>query len=73
MRSVKLKVQGMHCDGCAATLETLLGTEPGVNGVSVSHELGEARVLFNPELTSVGQLIEIAKRPGFDVQEEPDA
>lgn len=70
MKTVILKVNGMRCDGCAATLQTLLGTEEGVQNVTVSHKEGEARVLFDPGKTSTGQLISIARRPGFDVTEK---
>lgn len=70
MKTVTLKVDGMRCDGCAATLQALLQTEEGVRNVTVSHEEGEARVLFDPEKINIGQLISIAKRPGFEVAEK---
>lgn len=70
MKTAMLKVEGMRCDGCAATLQTLLETEEGVHKVTVSHEEGEARVLFDPKKTNIRQLISIAGRPGFDVTEK---
>lgn len=73
MKSITLKVDGMRCEGCAATLQTLLGTEVGVQGVTVSHERGEARILFDPNKTTTEQLIAVAERPGFDVSEHSGA
>lgn len=72
MKSITLKVEGMQCDGCAATLQALLETEPGVQAVTVSHENGEARILFNPNQTTVDRLTVVAQRPGYQVTAQAD-
>lgn len=73
MKSLLLKVEGMRCDGCASTLQTLLGAEQGVLKASVSHGSGTARLLFDPNITSAERLIDVAGRPGFDVSEMAEA
>ena len=73
MKTVTLKVTGMRCDGCAATLQTLLGTEEGDHNVTVSHEEEQARILFDPKKTNTRQLISIAGRTGFEVTEKTGA
>lgn len=67
MKSVALRIQGMHCDACAETLEALLQREPGVKMAAVTFETGEARILFDPAATDEKRLIAAAERPGFHV------
>jgi len=31
MKTVFLRIEGMHCDGCAETIKALLDVEAGVN------------------------------------------
>ena len=71
MRTLKLTIVGMRCEGCAETLKALFDAEAGVKAASVSHESGEARILFDPDKVSAGHLVSIAGRPGFDVAEMP--
>ena len=67
MKSITLKVEGMHCDGCAQTIEALVGAEEGVKAIAVTYKTGEARILFDPARTSEVTLIALIKRPGFRV------
>jgi len=67
MKSVTLKIQGMHCDGCAETLKALLEREPGVKTVSVTFGNGEARVLYDPGAVDEERLVAAAQRPGYRV------
>jgi copper chaperone len=48
MKTAILKVEGMHCDGCATTIKTVLEREPGVQMAAVSFAEGQARVLYDP-------------------------
>lgn len=47
MQSLRLKIGGMHCDGCAATIKSLLEREAGVRMADVSlqggHRAGSGR------------------------------
>jgi len=40
----KLKIEGMHCEGCARAVRNVLGEVEGVTGVSVDVEHGWAEV-----------------------------
>jgi Hg(II)-responsive transcriptional regulator len=71
MKSITLKVEGMHCDGCAQTIEALVGAEEGVKAIAVTYKTGEARILFDPLRTSEAKLIAVIKRPGFRVADAP--
>lgn len=67
MRDVTLWIDGMHCDGCAARIRTLLAREAAVREADVSFAEGQARVRFNAHAASVERLVEVIEHAGFDV------
>jgi len=67
MKSLALKIQGMHCDGCAGTIEALLWHEPGVKGATVSFPAGEGRVLYDPAATEPARIAAAIERAGYRV------
>jgi copper chaperone CopZ len=73
MKSLELKIEGMHCDGCAATIEALLTREPGVKATSVSYAAGGGRVLYDPGATDPGRLATAIEKAGYRVAIAPGA
>ncbi len=67
MKSVILKIEGMHCGGCADTIKGLVEKQPGVHAVSVSFDEGRARVLYDPNATREDHLVAVVQEPGFRV------
>jgi copper chaperone len=67
VKSVTLKIAGMHCDGCAATLKALLEREPGVKTAAVAFSSGEARILYDPTAVNEDRLVATVQRPGYRV------
>ena len=67
MHSVTLKVEGMHCDGCAATIQALIERIAGVRKAAVSFGDGEARVLYDPGSVDAAQLTAAIEKSGFRV------
>lgn len=67
MKSATFKIQGMHCDGCAHTVKTLVEKEPGVKAATVSFKKSEARVLFDPQATDEHKLGATIEKPGYRV------
>jgi copper chaperone CopZ len=65
MKSVTLKIQGMHCGGCARTIQTLLERQPGVRSAAVRFESGEARVVFDPTVLDEQSLVALLEQPGY--------
>jgi len=63
---VVLKIDGMHCDKCAARLESLFGKEPGVRKATVSFADNIARLTFNAQAVKEARLIEVVAIAGFD-------
>lgn len=67
MKTADLTVEGMHCDGCARTIEALLTSEPGVKTATVSFAKGSARVMFDPVAIDLPSLVKAVERAGYRV------
>lgn len=72
MNSIILKVEGMHCDGCAATIQALLERNGGIRKAAVSFKQGEARVLYDPQSVTEKQLTATIEKSGFRVTGRSD-
>lgn len=70
MKTADLTVEGMHCDGCAKTIEALLTAEPGVKTAAVSFAKGSVRVLFDPLSIDLPGVVKAVERAGFRVSEQ---
>ena len=73
MKSLELKIEGMHCDGCAATIEALLAHEPGVKAASISYAAGKGRVLYDPGATDPGRLTAAVEKAGYRAASDASA
>jgi len=69
MKTAELAIQGMHCEGCAKTIEALLATEPGVKAATASFANGSARVLYDPAASDPARLMAAVARAGYRVTE----
>lgn len=67
MKTTIFTIEGMHCDGCALTVKTLVEKEPGVKAATVSFKDSEARVLYDPQATNEDRLAATIERPGYRV------
>jgi MerR family copper efflux transcriptional regulator len=65
MKTATFTIRGMHCDGCAETVNALLAREPGVKTSTVSFQEGKGRVLYDPSVTSTDRLIAVIERAGY--------
>jgi copper chaperone len=65
MKTATFKIEGMHCDGCALTVKTLVEREPGVKAATVSFKEGEARVLYDPQAISEERLAATIEKTGY--------
>ena len=66
MESVHLKVTGMTCMGCVASVTRVLQSVKGVGKVDVSLPEGSARVEFDPSIATREQLRAAVESAGFD-------
>lgn len=65
-----LTVTGMNCPHCATRVRNNLVSLPGVTGAHVDHLSSEARVTFNPDLTSLDVLLDAVTQAGGDGHHE---
>jgi copper chaperone CopZ len=67
MKTATFTIEGMHCDGCAATIKTLVEKQPGVQMAAVSFAEGQARILYDPQTIGEDCLVTAIEKPGFRV------
>jgi copper chaperone len=67
MEAVTLKIGGMTCGGCVASVERVLKAIPGVAEAKVQLSPGLAEVNFDPARTGVPALRTAIEAAGFDV------
>jgi copper chaperone CopZ len=68
-RTVTIRVEGMHCQNCAASLEKKLKATAGVKAVRVSFEKKEAWVKFDDRTISVAQIRAVINSTGYKAAE----
>jgi copper chaperone CopZ len=66
--NVKLKVTGMSCGHCQATVEQALKGVSGVYSAIVDLEDGEAEVDFNDDAVTTTQLVAAVERAGYSAR-----
>jgi copper chaperone len=66
METTTIKVKGMTCGGCVASVERVLRGLDGVGEVSVSLENGEAEVKFDLERVKPEALRSAIEDAGYD-------
>ncbi len=77
--TVRLDVEGMTCASCASRIERVLSKQDGVSEAVINYATGDARVVFDPELTGIGSLSEAVDKIGYEIRasdehpEVPDA
>ena len=69
VKTINLSIEGMHCDGCAKTVEALLSAEAGIKAATASYSSKSARVLFDPDAIDAAQVMKVVARAGYRVQE----
>lgn len=67
MRTERLTVTGMNCDGCTGNVTKALRAITGVGDVKVSLAAGEAAVQFDERLASPEQLKLAVRHAGYGV------
>ena len=67
METITLKVEGMTCGGCVASVTRVLKATPGVNDAVVRLDGGSATVTYDPARTGVPALKSAIEGAGYDV------
>jgi Cu+-exporting ATPase len=64
MKSVALRIEGMHCAACVSRVEKVLVRVPGVAGAQVNYATGQANVDLTADVAPA-QLIAAVERAGY--------
>ena len=71
-REISLKISGMSCASCAATIEKALKRLEGVRSANVNFATEQATVEYFPELVSIVDLRKAVQDAGYDVESEEE-
>ena len=70
-KTVTIRVDGMKCEKCSASVTKALKATAGVEEVEVSSEKGEAMIKYDEEKLTEAKLREVINSTGFKAVEEP--
>ncbi|HEU4712512.1 MAG TPA: heavy-metal-associated domain-containing protein [Pyrinomonadaceae bacterium] len=70
-KTVTIKVKGMKCAKCSASVTKALKATEGVEDAQVSSEKGEAVVKYDDQKLDEAKLREVINGTGFKVEEQP--
>ena len=69
MKEIKLKVKGMHCEGCENRIKNSLSTIDGISEVIASYSNGTVIIKTNKNV-ELNQIKEIIDDLGFEIEED---
>ncbi|MBZ0277801.1 MAG: heavy-metal-associated domain-containing protein [Anaerolineae bacterium] len=65
MAKQRFQVQGMHCVGCAMTIDGALEDLPGVKSASTNYARQVVDVEYDEQKITVAQIISVVKEAGY--------
>ena len=69
-RTAKIRIEGMHCKMCSASVTKALKATEGVEKVEVSAEKGEAVIQYDDQKVTEAKLRDVINGTGFKAVEE---
>src|SRR5215212_2148879 len=70
-KTVTIRVEGMKCAKCSASVSKALKATEGVEEAQVSSEKGQAVIKYDDQKLSEAKLREVINSTGFKAVEEP--
>ncbi|WP_048198198.1 heavy-metal-associated domain-containing protein [Methanocella arvoryzae] len=67
-KKVTLQIDGMHCGHCAAAVTDSLKKVKGVKDAETVYTTGKSRVLIDPEMAKVDDLVKAVEDAGYTVK-----
>lgn len=68
MTKKRFQIQGMHCVGCAMTIDGVVEDLPGVKSASTNYARQVADIEYDEKKVSEGQIIEAITSAGYQAQ-----
>ena len=60
-----IRIEGMHCHKCETAIQKALSEHAGVHEVEVDFNSGQASVLFDHAMVTIGELVESVTAVGY--------
>lgn len=70
-KTVTIKVEGMKCEKCSASVTKALKATDGVQDAQVSSDKGEAVIKYDDQKLNEAKLREVINSTGFKAVEQP--
>ena len=70
-KTVTIKVEGMKCSKCSASVSKALKATAGVEDAQVSSDKGEAVIKYDDQKLNEAKLREVINSTGFKAVEQP--
>jgi copper chaperone CopZ len=67
-KKVTLQIDGMHCGHCAAAVTDRLKKVKGVKEAETVFTTGKAKVMIDPDVAKVDDLVKAVKEAGYTVK-----
>ncbi len=67
-KKVTLMLDGMHCGHCAETVANGLKKMKGVKSAEVVYTTGKGRVVYDPDVVKVADLVKTVESLGYAVK-----
>lgn len=68
MKTVRFKVDGMHCVNCAMRLQQLEDTLPGIRTIDASYRKATMTAVYDESVVTIAQIQSAAHELGYTVQ-----
>ena len=68
MKTVTLKIVGMHCTSCAMNIDFELEDINGIKEASTNYAKQQTIVTFDPTMVKLGKIIEVIKSLEYEVK-----
>lgn len=66
MKNTELKIEGMHCTGCVARIEKILGNTEGIIKAKVSLEEKKATIEYDETKVTLETIKQEIEEAGFE-------
>ena len=70
MKNEILKIQGMHCAACAATIAKNLSKQAGIKSANVNYATEKANLEFDESKISLNNIKQVVKATGYEVVDD---
>jgi len=72
IKTIDLKISGMHCSSCETLIKEELANVPGLSNINIDHKTGKGSFFLDTDKTSVKEAYDAVVRAGYKSEVEPE-